>query len=717
MAMQQNAGYFQWYPSTDFNTLLTRGCDISQFQYPVNFNTMYSAGARFVYQKAGGNIYNFYTARYVRVSVNGNSAGASAIFRELKVYDTSSVERATGKTVTTSSGVNGAAFTDGNTSTEVNVGNGYQWIKVDLGASYNIRYFVLNMYPNVTFFEKKVEYSTDNVNWTTIYDATDADTGNHLEKTGGMMVITAATSGFYAKNSQMLAANITAARAAGLKIGFYWFKNPNYYDVTAKAWKNTIADAEAEADLFKSYIDAELGGADWGDIMPMLDWENNLGNIYPAVTDDQAYNFIEAFVNRFKATTGRQVILYSAFYTNDNLDTTPNQLVHSADGGIGNICPLWLSAMYGSGTYPSYNYTAFGGFTNNRWTIWQYSTDGNGLASTYGASGTDIDLNHVEDLDNILKPVAPSGFGATAGNTQVTLNWTEIPNDAATGYKIYRDGNLVQTITNKATVSYIDTGLNNGQQYSYTIKTTTRWEDSAASSAQLATPTNPVPQLFPYYPQKTRAEVVSGNWDFTGNVDFTGANTHTGQETFTKFQASSDVKIFPTKYGFNNTSTDKYMRILRLKFVANFGRIMLRLPLVHTGTNTKFGTLNAFFYESTLGTINAASNIFVVNDTGLTQGFAAGNIKYQQWKTAGLNPDYIDIWTLMDDFATFGYFTNMIYTENQSSIIFNPDNATTANGVGLQASIPIAGATDTYEGNAVTAQAPVDVAIKTITMT
>ena len=141
------------------------------------------------------------------------------------------------------------------------------------------------------------------------------------------------------------------------------------------------------------------------------------------------------------------------------------------------------------------------------------------------------------------------------------------------------------------------------------------------------------------------------------------------------------------------------------------------MPLVHTGTNIRLGTLNGYFYESTLGTVAASSSAQMVNDTGIALPFAAGHVVYQQWKTAGLNPDYIDIWVQLSDFATFGYATTMVYLENQTSIIWNPDGATTANGVGLQSAIPTAGATATYEGNAVTAQAPVNFGIKTITMT
>jgi len=47
------------------------------------------------------------------------------------------------------------------------------------------------------------------------------------------------------------------------------------------------------------------------------------------------------------------------------LTTAGQQLFHSAKGGIGAKCPLWLAATDTS-VYPAYSYTAFGVFTSNK---------------------------------------------------------------------------------------------------------------------------------------------------------------------------------------------------------------------------------------------------------------------------------------------------------------------------------------------------------------
>ena len=57
-------------------------------------------------------------------------------------------------------------------------------------------------------------------------------------------------------------------------------------------------------------------------------------------------------------------------------------------------------------------------------------------------------------------PAAPSGLFAPAGDNSVDLAW--LPSDRATGYNIYRDGNLIGTTS---ATSYSDTSARNGSTY------------------------------------------------------------------------------------------------------------------------------------------------------------------------------------------------------------------------------------------------------------
>jgi GH25 family lysozyme M1 (1,4-beta-N-acetylmuramidase) len=397
---------------------------------------MYNAGNRFVIMKAGGNGFDFHTARYIRVTCNGSDVNGDNVFNELSVYDTTPTLVSLGATVTSSIAPTAGAlanFTDGSLATSVTIGSGSaQWVKVDLGVSTNIRYFILKQVTGRTFNDVLVEYSTDDIAWSTIFDVTAPGTGTYVESSDGALIVTAdASPTHYSQDAQMTAANIATARAAGLKVGFYWFKGANYYDVANLTWLNTAADGEAEAILFKTYIENELGGGDWGDIYPQLDFENQFGSIYPSFTNDGAYDFIEAFVNKFRQLTGKQVMLYTAYYTIDTLATVPNELVHSTKGGVGSISPLWLAANFGAGVYPSFDYLAFGDYVNDFWTIWQYSSDGNGLGAANGVNTADIDLNYIENLESITMSIhrvgavhgKNSGFSITdSAGTPRSLN-------------------------------------------------------------------------------------------------------------------------------------------------------------------------------------------------------------------------------------------------------------------------------------------------------
>lgn len=742
MAMVQSNGFFQYY-DTSSQAPLIKGMDVHNGYQPFNWTTFTGAGGQFAIFKTGGYTYNSHQARYIKVSVNGNSSGSSAIFRGVTVYNTSNAIVSTGCTVTGSATTPDSGLysyiVDNNDSTSVNVGSGLQWVKVDLGSTINVRAINLKMYVGVTFYNTKIEYSTDDSTWTTIYDANSVNTGNYVEKSCGAMIVTNDRNLYV--DPSFTTANASAARSAGVKIGCYWFKNPNYYDATSKCWHNTIADAESEAITFKNQIDAQLGGSDYGDIYPVLDWENNLGDIYPACTNDSAYDFIEAFCNKFKELTGRQVMLYTAYYTNELFTSSAHQqLVHSSKGALGLKMPLWLAANQPSSS-TGYNITEFGGF--GKWDMWQYSSDGNGLASTYGVTGTDIDLNYIESLDYVIRPNAPSSVTVNAGDTQNTISWSASTNTFATGYKIYRDNVLITTIANKATVSYIDTNLNNGQNYSYKVTTYNAWEDSALSNAVTGTPVA-ASSFFPYFTENITDEEISGHWTFNGAVTTgstvtnggaitnNGSVTNNGAVTFnnsitstgangiitsdTKLIAKNSVMLYPNKFGFNDGAGSKYLRLARLKFPAIYGRIALQLPLVHTGTYFRAGTLTAFFYEQVLGTLYTTVFANIVNDLG-SANFTTAQFKYQQWKTAGNTTDFVDIWVELRDYASFAFATTMLYSEGQATITMNPDNATTVAQVGLQASIPVAGTTATYDGLSVTAQAPVDFVIKTITMT
>jgi len=100
---------------------------------------------------------------------------------------------------------------------------------------------------------------------------------------------------------------------------------------------------------------------------------------------------------------------------------------------------------------------------------------GKGLFAAYDTSGP-------------TAPGAPT-LSASAGNAQVSLSWT-VPADggsAITGYKVYRGGALLATLG--VTTTYTDSGLANGQAYSYQVSALNSVGEGAKSNTATATPT------------------------------------------------------------------------------------------------------------------------------------------------------------------------------------------------------------------------------------
>jgi chitodextrinase len=128
--------------------------------------------------------------------------------------------------------------------------------------------------------------------------------------------------------------------------------------------------------------------------------------------------------------------------------------------------------------------------------------------------------------DDTTPPSTPTNVHTTTVlDGSISLAWTASTDDVGvTGYKIYRDGNLVGTST---TTSYTDNSLNPSTNYSYTIKAYDAANNVSPASAVLntqtaydttppSTPTNLVDS------GKTDTSITLG-WDFsTDNIGVTG---------------------------------------------------------------------------------------------------------------------------------------------------------------------------------------------------
>ncbi|MDD2229339.1 MAG: C25 family cysteine peptidase [Candidatus Cloacimonetes bacterium] len=79
----------------------------------------------------------------------------------------------------------------------------------------------------------------------------------------------------------------------------------------------------------------------------------------------------------------------------------------------------------------------------------------------------------------------PQNLAATATHGSVTLSWTAPVSGTPTGYKIYKNSSLLTTVSG---LSYTDTAVTDGTNYSYYLKAAYSGGDSDATSTVSATP-------------------------------------------------------------------------------------------------------------------------------------------------------------------------------------------------------------------------------------
>jgi fibronectin type 3 domain-containing protein len=93
-------------------------------------------------------------------------------------------------------------------------------------------------------------------------------------------------------------------------------------------------------------------------------------------------------------------------------------------------------------------------------------------------------------------PQAPTGLTATAGNAQITLNWSA--SSGASSYNIYRGGaaggeGSQPIATGITTTSFVNSGLTNGSSYFYKVAAANTAGTSGMSNEASATPQAPKP--------------------------------------------------------------------------------------------------------------------------------------------------------------------------------------------------------------------------------
>jgi len=132
----------------------------------------------------------------------------------------------------------------------------------------------------------------------------------------------------------------------------------------------------------------------------------------------------------------------------------------------------------GTSATTSFSNTGLTQLTTYTYTVSAYDAAGNNSAQSTSANATTWDG---------LPPSVPAGLTATAATpTRVNLSWSaSTDNVGVTGYKIYRGGAYVTTVT---TLTYVDTGRSPSTAYTYTVSAIdARSNESAQSTVAGAT--------------------------------------------------------------------------------------------------------------------------------------------------------------------------------------------------------------------------------------
>jgi chitodextrinase len=128
-------------------------------------------------------------------------------------------------------------------------------------------------------------------------------------------------------------------------------------------------------------------------------------------------------------------------------------------------------------------------------TLYRYrvrATDTAGNLSAYSA----IAQATTAGVPDTSPPTVPTGLSAQAvSSTQITLSWTaSTDNVAVTGYRIYRDGALVDTAVGSPAQ---DTGLTPGTTYSYSVSAIDAAGNESARTAAVTATTPPPDTTLP----------------------------------------------------------------------------------------------------------------------------------------------------------------------------------------------------------------------------
>jgi lysozyme len=268
---------------------------------------------------------------------------------------------------------------------------------------------------------------------------------------------------------------IQQANAVGIKTGAYIYAMPSV--------PLDLAQARAEADLFIAKLEAGYGAGNYGDLMPMIDVEDNsgvavAGQSWTDLGVEETILWVDEFRNHFETVTGRKLGLYTSdnfvrdLMNNFNHDDATGQAVVGTSGNLLKDMVLWASAFIRFDRYKGYVLPYFGGWTD--WQLFQYSDDEyqTGITANY------TDQNLMQDVNSILRPSDITGLSVVDDGTNVVMTWNPSTESDVVGYNIYLNG-VWHDWVNIGTETYTYTGLSPSQSYEIGVSSSDKYGESS----------------------------------------------------------------------------------------------------------------------------------------------------------------------------------------------------------------------------------------------
>lgn len=258
--------------------------------------------------------------------------------------------------------------------------------------------------------------------------------------------------------------NVSAAHSAGVKLGGYFFAMP--------AVPMSLSDADSQAQLFANALQQGFGTGNYGDLLPVLDLEDNSANVASGqstlnLTVDDLLTWANEFRNHFQSITGRTLGLYVNDYfvrdqrNNFNWDDSLNG---AAAGTLGNQIhdmPLWVAGFDYYVRYQGQVMPADGGWT--KWYVFQHTDKG----TTPGVTGNN-DRSWSMPIEWFSPPKTPTGLSCTDNGTNITVTWNTTAEQDVHNWQVWVDGTQVGSTTTDG--SYVIISPTAGVQHTIEVR-------------------------------------------------------------------------------------------------------------------------------------------------------------------------------------------------------------------------------------------------------